>query len=76
MKKLRYTNSKTPNKVLHTDPVKREEFVNKFLQRAEAVTTESEGRKLLSEAWGIKNVYLELFGKVHEILKSKGIFTK
>ena len=72
MKKLRYGKNK-PIKV--ETPSKKQEYINKFLKRAEAVTTESEGRKLLSEAWGKKNVYLELFGKVHEVLKSKGIFT-
>ena len=72
MKKLRYGKSK-PIKV--ETPNKKQEYINKFLKRAEAVTTESEARKLLSEAWGKKNVFLELFGKVAEIIKSKGIFT-
>lgn len=70
MKKLRYGKIK-PIKV--EPPNKNNEFINNFLKRAEAVTTESEGRKLLSEAWGIKSVYVELFGKVAEVLKSKGI---
>ena len=70
MKKLRYGKSK-PKRV--EQPNKKQEYINKFLKRAEAVTTESEARKLLSEAWGKKNVYLELFGKVAEIIKSKGI---
>ena len=70
MKKLRYGKLK-PIKV--ETPNKNNEYVNNFLKRAEAVTTESEARKLLSEAWGKKNVYLELFGKVAEIIKSKGI---
>ena len=72
MKKLRYGKIK-PIKV--EPPNKNNEFINNFLKRAEAVTTESEARKLLSEAWGIKSVYVELFGKVAEVLKSKGIFT-
>ena len=70
MKKLRYGKSK-PKRV--EQPNKKQEYINKFLKRAEAVTTESEARKLLSEAWGKKNVFLELFGKVAEIIKSKGI---
>jgi hypothetical protein len=70
MKKLRYGKSK-PIKVEHTN--KKQEYINKFLKRAEAVTTESEARKLLSEALGKKNVFIELFGKVAEIIKSKGI---
>lgn len=72
MKKLRYGKLK-PIKV--EQPNKKAEFINNFLKRAEAVTTESEARKLLSEAWGIKSVYVELFGKVADVLKSKGIFT-
>jgi hypothetical protein len=72
MKKLRYGKLK-PKRV--EQPNKKQEYINKFLKRAEAVTTESEARKLLSEAWGKKNVFLELFGKVAEVLKSKGIFT-
>ena len=72
MKKLRYGSLK-PIKV--EPPNKNNEYINNFLKRAEAVTTESEARKLLSEAWGKKNVYVELFGKVAEVLKSKGIFT-
>ena len=72
MKKLRYGKLK-PIKV--ETPNKKQEYINKFLKRAEAVTTESEARKLLSEAWGKKNVFIELFGKVAEIIKSKGIFT-
>jgi hypothetical protein len=70
MKKLRYGKLK-PIKV--ENPNKKQEYINNFLKRAEAVTTESEARKLLSEAWGKKNVFIELFGKVAEIIKSKGI---
>ena len=70
MKKQRYGKLK-PIKV--EPPNKNNEFINNFLKRAEAVTTESEARKLLSEAWGKKNVYLKLFDKVAEIIKSKGI---
>jgi hypothetical protein len=72
MKKLRYGKLK-PIKVEHTN--KKQEYINNFLKRAEAVTTESEARKLLSEAWGKKNVYLKLFDSVAEIIKSKGIIT-
>lgn len=45
MKKLRYGKLK-PIKV--ESPNKKQEYINNFLKRAEAVTTESEARKLLS----------------------------
>lgn len=76
MKKLRYQSKRRCAVIADLPGRRRAEIIAEYVNRAEAVSTESEARRLLQEAWGKKGVYIELFRVVAEIFEHKNIFRK
>lgn len=79
MKKLRYKSKNNKKKVL--DPyeqmlenMKNNVLIEKYTKLAEAVTTESEARRLIQRAWGAKGVNPNVFKVVTDIIKERNIF--
>lgn len=78
MKKLRYKSKNNKKKVL--DPyeqmlenMKNNVLIEKYTKLAEAVTTESEARRLIQRAWGAKGVNPNVFKVVTDIIKERNI---
>lgn len=76
MKKLRYSRRRprvlTPfEKMLEN--MKNGVLVNEFTELAEKVSTEKEARELTRKAIGKKNINPNVFRKVVEILKKRGL---
>lgn len=78
MKKLRYKSKYNKKKVL--DPyeqmlenMKNNVLIEKYTKLAEAVTNESEARRLIQRAWGAKGVNPNVFKVVTDIIKERNI---
>ena len=76
MKKLRYASRRpkvlTPYELL-LENMKNGVLIEEYINLAENVTTEKEARELSRKAIGKKNINPNVFRKVVEILKKRGL---
>lgn len=76
MKKLRYASKRpkvlTPYELL-LENMKNGVLIEEYINLAETVTTEKEARELARKAIGKKNINPNIFRKVVEILKKRGL---